>query len=56
MTSISGPHHNLSDEYIEHLYLFAPLHDIGKLNGYCIQALKCHLPEVNTIRDRCKDN
>ena len=23
--------HNLSDEYIEHLYLFAPLHDIGKI-------------------------
>ena len=42
MTSISGPHHNL--------------HDIGKLNGYCIQALKCHLPEVNTIRDRFKDS
>ena len=56
MTSISGPHHNLSDEYIEHLYLYAPLHDIGKLNGYCIQALKCHLPEVNTIRDRFKDS
>ena len=25
------PSHNLSDEYIEHLYLFAPLHDIGKI-------------------------
>ncbi|MFM2081139.1 MAG: hypothetical protein RLZZ219_1821 [Cyanobacteriota bacterium] len=23
--------YNLSDEYIEHLYLFAPLHDIGKI-------------------------
>ncbi|MFA6203321.1 MAG: HD-GYP domain-containing protein [Gallionella sp.] len=23
--------HNLSDEFIEHLYLFAPLHDIGKI-------------------------
>lgn len=23
--------HSLSDEYIEHLYLFAPLHDIGKI-------------------------
>ena len=23
--------HGLSDEYIEHLYLFAPLHDIGKI-------------------------
>lgn len=23
--------HDLSDEYIEHLYLFAPLHDIGKI-------------------------
>lgn len=23
--------HQLSDEYIEHLYLFAPLHDIGKI-------------------------
>ena len=23
--------HRLSDEYIEHLYLFAPLHDIGKI-------------------------
>ncbi|MFM7652224.1 MAG: HD domain-containing phosphohydrolase [Vulcanococcus sp.] len=25
------PGHDLSDEYIEHLYLFAPLHDIGKI-------------------------
>jgi HD-GYP domain-containing protein (c-di-GMP phosphodiesterase class II) len=25
------PTYNLSDEYIEHLYLFAPLHDIGKI-------------------------
>ncbi|MFY8149480.1 MAG: HD-GYP domain-containing protein [Prochlorococcaceae cyanobacterium] len=25
------PAYNLSDEYIEHLYLFAPLHDIGKI-------------------------
>ena len=25
------PSHDLSDEYIEHLYLFAPLHDIGKI-------------------------
>jgi HD-GYP domain-containing protein (c-di-GMP phosphodiesterase class II) len=25
------PGHGLSDEYIEHLYLFAPLHDIGKI-------------------------
>ena len=24
--------------------------------GDCVQALKCHLPEVNTIRDRFKDN
>ncbi|MFE8070467.1 HD domain-containing protein [Marinobacteraceae bacterium S3BR75-40.1] len=23
--------HNLSDEYIEHIYLFAPIHDVGKL-------------------------
>ena len=23
--------HGLSDEFIEHLYLFAPLHDIGKI-------------------------
>jgi len=26
-----APRHDLSDEYIEHLYLFAPLHDIGKI-------------------------
>jgi HD-GYP domain-containing protein (c-di-GMP phosphodiesterase class II) len=26
-----APRHGLSDEYIEHLFLFAPLHDIGKI-------------------------
>ena len=26
-----APRHDLSNEYIEHLYLFAPLHDIGQL-------------------------
>ena len=26
-----APRYDLSDEYIEHLYLFAPLHDIGKI-------------------------
>jgi HD-GYP domain-containing protein (c-di-GMP phosphodiesterase class II) len=26
-----APAYELSDEYIEHLYLFAPLHDIGKI-------------------------
>ena len=28
----------------------------GKIDGDCVQALKCHLPEVNTIRDRFKDS
>ena len=50
-----APRHDFNDEYIEHLYLFAPLHDIGKLDGECVQALKCHLREVNTIRDRFQD-
>ncbi|MDO9051221.1 MAG: HD domain-containing protein [Methylotenera sp.] len=26
-----APHYNLSDEFIEHVFLFAPLHDIGKI-------------------------
>lgn len=51
-----APQHGLSDEYIEHHYLFAPLHDVGKLYGECVQALKCNLREVNTIRDRFKDS
>lgn len=27
-----APHHQLSDEYIEHVFMFAPLHDIGKIS------------------------
>jgi HD-GYP domain-containing protein (c-di-GMP phosphodiesterase class II) len=26
-----APMHNLSDEFVEHVFLFAPLHDIGKI-------------------------
>jgi HD-GYP domain-containing protein (c-di-GMP phosphodiesterase class II) len=26
-----APTHNLSDEFVEHVFLFAPLHDIGKI-------------------------
>ena len=26
-----APSHGLNDEYIEHVFLFAPLHDIGKI-------------------------
>jgi HD-GYP domain-containing protein (c-di-GMP phosphodiesterase class II) len=26
-----APSHGLSDEYVEHVFLFAPLHDIGKI-------------------------
>ncbi|MEQ1531757.1 MAG: HD domain-containing phosphohydrolase [Methylococcales bacterium] len=26
-----APIHNLSDEFVEHIFLFAPLHDIGKI-------------------------
>lgn len=29
-TELAGPY-RLSDEYIEHIYLYAPLHDIGKI-------------------------
>lgn len=27
-----APRHQLSDEYIEHVFMFAPLHDIGKIS------------------------
>ena len=50
-----SPRHDLSDKHVEHLFLFTALHDIGKLFGDCVQALKCHLPEVNTIRDWHKE-
>ena len=30
--------------------------DTGKLDGDCVQALKRHLQEVSTIRDRIKDS
>jgi HD-GYP domain-containing protein (c-di-GMP phosphodiesterase class II) len=26
-----APHHRLDDEYIEHVFMFSPLHDIGKI-------------------------
>jgi HD-GYP domain-containing protein (c-di-GMP phosphodiesterase class II) len=26
-----APHHQLDDEYIEHVFMFSPLHDIGKI-------------------------
>ena len=32
IAKVIAPRHQLSDEYIEHVFMFAPLHDIGKFS------------------------
>ena len=61
--------HNLSDEYIEHIFLFAPLHDIGKigipdqillkpgkLNKQEFRQMKQHAQKGREIIDLLLDN